>query len=167
MEKHLFSLSFSLVFCLFSCNSSNTGTTTQKANQTIPEAKSVFINGDSIHYVDVGNGDPIVLVHGVMDDYRTWDAQMDDFSRNNRVIAYSLRGGYPNKQILDSAVDYSLNQNTKDLIEFLKTIKLGPVHLVGHSSGAFASLLTTIEHPEIRLHRVTTRRPNTANSDTL
>ena len=130
-------------------NNSNTGTTTQNETQALPEVKSVFINGDSIHYVDIGNGDPIVLVHDVMGDYRTWEAQMDDFSRNNRVIAYSLRYGYPNKQILDSAADYSLSQNTNDLIELLKALNLGPVHLVGHSSGAFATLLATIEHPEL------------------
>jgi pimeloyl-ACP methyl ester carboxylesterase len=117
--------------------------------QAVPELKSVFINGDSIHYIDIGKGDPVLLVHGVMGDYRTWEAQTNVFSKNHRVIAYSLRNGYPNKQILDSAADYSLNQNTEDLIELLKTLKLGPVHLVGHSSGAFATLLTTMEHPEL------------------
>ena len=47
------------------------------------------------------------------------------------------------------AADYSLRQNTNDLIDLLKAFKLGPIHLVGHSSGAFATLLTTIEHPEL------------------
>ena len=150
MKKKLFPFSFFLLLVyLSSCNNNNTGTTTHNETQAVPEVKSVFINGDSIHYVDIGNGDPIVLVHGAMGDYRTWEAQMDDFSRNNRVIAYSLRHEYPNKQILDSAADYSLSQNTKDLIELLKALKPGPVHLVGHSSGAFATLLTTIEHPEL------------------
>ena len=150
MKKNFFPFSFFLLLVyLSSCNNNNTGTTTQNETQAVPEVKSVFINGDSIHYVDIGNGDPIVLVHGIMGDYRTWEAQMDDFSRNNRVIAYSLRYGYPNKQILDSAADYSLSQNTNDLIELLKALKLGPVHLVGHSSGAFATLLTTIEHQEL------------------
>ena len=150
MKQNFFTLIFMfLMLCLCSCKSGNTSTTSQSETQAVPELKRVLINGDSIHYVDVGNRDPIVLVHGVMGDYRTWEAQMDDFSRNNRVIAYSLRGGYPNKQPLDSTVNYSLSQNTNDLIELLKALKLGPVHLVGHSSGAFAALLATIEHPEL------------------
>ena len=57
--------------------------------------------------------------------------QTDTFSKNHRVIAYSLRYMYPNKQILDSAADYSLSQNIKDLIELIKALKLEPVHLVG------------------------------------
>jgi pimeloyl-ACP methyl ester carboxylesterase len=150
MKKDFFPLSFFLLLVyLCSCNNSNTSTTTQNETQAVPEVKAVFINGDSIHYVDVGKGAPIVLVHGIMGDYRTWEAQMDDFSKNHRVIAYSLRHGYPNKQILDSTADYSINQNVRDLTELIKALKLEPVHLVGHSSGALVSLLTTIGNPEL------------------
>src|SRR5688572_19555736 len=117
MKKKFFPLSFFLLLVyLSSCNNNNTGTTTQNEAEAVPEVKGVFINGDSIHYIDIGQGDPIVLVHGIMGDYRTWKAQTDTFSKNYRVIAYSLRYGYPNKQILDSAADYSLSQNIKDLI---------------------------------------------------
>ena len=150
MKKSSPPLSFVLLLVyLISCNNSNTGTIAQNETQPVSEVKSVFINGDSIHYIDMGKGDPIVLVHGVMGDYRTWDAQTADFSSNHRVIVYSLRHGYPNKQILDSTADYSLSQNTKDLTEFIKALNLKPVHLVGHSSGAFAALLTTMENPDL------------------
>jgi pimeloyl-ACP methyl ester carboxylesterase len=149
MKRSFFPLSFLLLVYLSSCNNSNTGTTTQNKTQAVPEVKAIFINGDSIHYIDVGKGDPIVLVHGIMGDYRTWEAQMDNFSRNHRVISYSLRYGYPNKQVLDSTLDYSINQNVRDLTELIKSLKLEPVHLVGHSSGAFVSLLTTIRNPEL------------------
>ena len=150
MKKNYFSLSlWLLLFYLCSCNNSNTGTTTQNEANAAPEVKAVFINGDSIHYIDVGKGDPIVLVHGIMGDYRTWEAQTGVFSRSHRVIAYSLRHGYPNKQILDSTADYSINQNVKDLTELIKALKLKPIHLVGHSSGALVSLLTTIGSPEL------------------
>jgi pimeloyl-ACP methyl ester carboxylesterase len=149
MKKNFFPIGFFLVlFYLCSCNNSNTAKT-QSETGTEPKLKSIFINGDSIHYIDIGTGDPIVLVHGVMGDYRTWEAQTDVFSKDHRVIAYSLRDGYPKKQILDSTADYSLSQNTKDLTELIKTLNLKPVHLVGHSSGASAALLTTIGHPEL------------------
>ena len=149
MKKNFFPLGFfGVLFYLCSCNNSDT-VKKQSETGTEPELKSVFVNGDSIHYIDVGEGDPIVLVHGVMGDYRTWEAQTEAFSRNHRVIAYSLRYGYPNKQILDSTADYSLSQNIKDLTELIKTLNLEPVHLVGHSSGAFAALLTTMENPEL------------------
>lgn len=62
-----------MLFYLCSCNNSNTAKTQSEAG-TEPELKSVFINGDSIHYIDIGKGDPVVFVHGALSDYRTWRA---------------------------------------------------------------------------------------------
>jgi pimeloyl-ACP methyl ester carboxylesterase len=134
---------------LCACNNSNTGTTTQNETDSVLEVKSVFINGDSIHYIDIGKGDPVVFVHGGVGDYRTWGAQMDTFIKNHRVIAYSRRFAYPNKQMINDSADYSVIPHAKDLAEFMKALNLQPVHLVGHSFGAFTALLATIDHPEL------------------
>ena len=150
MKKNFFSLSYLLLlFYLCSCNNSNTGTTTQKEAYAVPEVKNIFINGDSIHYIDVGKGDPVVFVHGSLGDYRTWEAQMDTFAKNHRVIAYSRRFAYPNKQIINDSADYTVIPHAKDLAEFIKALNLEPVHLVGHSYGAFTALLVTTDHPEL------------------
>lgn len=150
MKKIFFPISFLLLlFCLYACNNSNTGTTTQNEANTVPEVKSIFINGDSIHYIDIGKGEPVVFVHGALGDYRTWGAQMDTFAKNHRVIAYSRRFAYPNKQIINDSAGLAVIAHSKDLSEFLKVMKLGPVHLVGHSYGAFTALLTTIDHPDL------------------
>lgn len=111
--------------------------------------KSVFINGDSIHYIDIGKGDPVVFVHGGFGDYRTWEAQMDTFAQHHRVISYSKRMAYPNKQIANDSTDVSATAHAKDLAELLKVLNLGTVHLVGHSGGGNVALLTTMEHPEL------------------
>ncbi len=157
MKKNFFPISFFLLLlCLSSCDNSKTGTTTQNQTQalpgeahTIPEVKAVFINGDSIHYIDIGKGDPVVFVHGAVGDYRTWGAQMDVFAKNHRVIAYSRRFAYPNKQVINDSADLTVISHTKDLAEFLKALNLGAVHLVGHSFGASTALLATIDHPEL------------------
>lgn len=150
MKKNFFSLIFLLLlFCLCSCNNSNAGTTTQNDTLAVPKVKAVFINGDSIHYIDMGKGDPVVFVHGSLGDYRTWGAQMDIFAKNHRIIAYSRRFAYPNKQIINDSADYSITAHSKDLAEFIKALNLEPVHLVGHSFGAFTALLTSKDHPEL------------------
>jgi len=148
MKNHFSSFGFILLFYVCSCNSGS-NTKTQNDAINIREVKSVFINGDSLHYVDIGKGDPVVFVHGGLGDYRTWDAQMDEFAKNHRVIAYSRRYAYPNKQTVSESADFSVTPNSKDLTEFIKALKLEPVHLVGHSYGAFTALLTTIEHPDL------------------
>jgi len=140
---------FLFLFCLSSCNSSDTGKTTQTENKATAEVKSVFINGDSIHYIDVGKGDPVVFIHGAVGDYRTFSAQMDDFAKNHRVISYSRRFAYPNKQSIADSTQLTVVSHARDLAEFLKAMNLGKADLVGHSYGADIALLVAIEHPEL------------------
>jgi pimeloyl-ACP methyl ester carboxylesterase len=150
MKKNIFSLSFLLLlFFLCACNNSKTDTTTQNETHAVPEVKSIFINGDSLHYIDMGKGDPVIFVHGSLGDYRTWESQMDTFAKTHRVIAYSRRYAYPNKQLINDSADYTVTPHAKDLAEFIKALNLEPVHLVGHSYGAFTALLATIDHPEL------------------
>jgi len=111
--------------------------------------QKVYINGDSIHYLDVGKGEPVVFVHGGLGDYRSWAGQIDTFSVNHRVIAYSRRYAFPNRQIYIDTADYSVIPHAKDLAELIRKLDLGPVHLVGHSWGAFTSLKATIDNPEL------------------
>ena len=152
MKKHTTAIAYSaiLVLILFACkNNDSEKTISEPIQNSAPEVKSVLINGNSLHYIDIGKGDPVVFVHGTLDDYRLWQMQMDTFAKNHRVIAYSRRYAYPNSQVSNDSADYSPAIHAKDLAEFIKTLDLGPVHLVGHSYGAYTALLTTMKHPEL------------------
>ena len=126
MKKNLFSTSILLLmlFCLYACGNNNSNKSKQNEDHAIAELKTVFINGDSISYMDIGKGEPVVFVHGTVGDYRTWAAQMDTFSINHRVIAYSRRYAYPNKQIINDSADYSVTPHAKDLAQFIKMLDL-------------------------------------------
>lgn len=152
MKKQITVIAFSafLVFILFACKNSDSDKTVIESTQpSAPEVKSAFINGDSLHYIDIGKGEPVIFVHGTLDDYRLWYMQMDTFAKNHRVIAYSRRYAYPNRQVSNDSADYSPVIHAKDLAGFIQSLGLGPVHLVGHSYGAYTALLTTMEHPEL------------------
>ncbi len=138
-----------LAFILFACNSNSEKTDTQTTQSTAPEIKRVFINGDSLHYVDVGKGETIIFIHGTLGDYRLWLPHLDTFSKDHRVIAYSRRYAYPNKQVINDSADYTVIPHAEDLAAFIQSLNVGPVHLVGHSYGAFTALMTTLKHPEL------------------
>jgi len=149
MKKYFFPFSFlSMLFYLGSCNNSNT-TKILSEDSTGPGVKSVFINGDSIHYIEMGKGDPVVFVHGALADYRTWRSQMDTFAKNHHVIAYSRRFAWPNQQTVKDSSDLSFASHVNDLVVLLQALQLKPVHLVGHSSGGLIALLTSMSHPEL------------------
>lgn len=51
----------------------------------------------TLHYVALGNGEPVVLVHGGLEHYRAWSAQLAPLATRYRVIAYSRRYNFPNR----------------------------------------------------------------------
>jgi non-heme chloroperoxidase len=113
--------------------------------------KITEINGRQLHYVDQGEEgqQPIIFIHGGLDDYRCWQFQLDSFSNKYRVISYSRRFAYPNKWIGNVAQDNTVEDNAKDLAELIRKLELAPAHLVGASYGAFAALYCASENPEL------------------
>ena len=90
----------------------------------------------------------MVLVHGTLGDYRTWDGQLEAFSKGYRLISYSRRYHYPNEWPKD-ATDFSVTMHAGDLAAFIKALNLPPVHLIGHSYGAFIAFQVARDHPEV------------------
>lgn len=102
-------------------------------------------SGIELHYVERGAGAPLILVHGGSGDLESWSAQIDEFARRYRVIAYSRRYNYPNS---NSAIvpDYSVRHDAKDLAGLLCHLELREVRLIGSSYGAFSALAFALEH---------------------
>ena len=118
------------------------------SGQSISSLKSVRIHGAELHYVDQGTGPTVVLVHGGMEDYRAWEAVIPPLARHFRVIAYSRRYNYPNHNRLSSS-NHSAMIDADDLAQLIRSLKLGSVHLVGHSYGAYISLFLALGHPDL------------------
>ena len=118
--------------------------------------KGASANGVQLHYLERGNGDPLIFVHGGLGDYREWLEQIGPFSRRYRVIDYSRRYDYPNTNPEMPA--YSAATDASDLTGLMDALKLERVHLVSYSYGAFASLFFAIQHPE-RVRSLTLSEP--------
>ncbi len=114
----------------------------------ISDIYTAEINDTSFHYIECGEGEPVVLVHGTLGDYRTWIGQIQPLSQNYKVISYSRRYHYPNPWPIDAS-DFSVNIHAEDLAAFIQSLDLGKVHLVGHSYGAYTSLMVARDYPEL------------------
>lgn len=106
------------------------------------------VNGVDLHYLEIGKGVPVIFVHGGLDDYRMWDAQLKPFSQQYRVIAYSRRYNYPNNNPRIHP-DHSAIAEADDLAALIKKLKLGPAHIVGHSYGALTALFLAVRYPQL------------------
>ena len=81
-----------------------------------PDVKTVVVNNYAMSYVERGHGKPLVLVHGVLSDYRTWLPLMKELSETSRVIAVSLRHFYP-EHWKGRDDDFSLQQHADDVYQ--------------------------------------------------
>jgi pimeloyl-ACP methyl ester carboxylesterase len=119
---------------------------------------AIDINNYSFKYTEDGSGEPVVLVHGSASDYRTWQAQRDEFAGQFRVIDYSRRYHWPNERIPEGA-DYAMAKHVDDLEALIRRCDAAPAHLVGHSYGAFLCLLLAAREPELVRTLVLTEPP--------
>jgi pimeloyl-ACP methyl ester carboxylesterase len=108
---------------------------------------TIHIDSTELEFIERGQGDPVVLVHGTLGDYRSWELQMDAFARTHRVISYSRRYHYPN-HCDGSETDYSAALHGDDLAAFLDGIGLDSAHIVGNSYGAYTALFLALRQPE-------------------
>jgi pimeloyl-ACP methyl ester carboxylesterase len=112
-------------------------------------AETATINGTELAYIEHGEGQPVVFVHGGVGDYREWNLQMPAFTASFRTIALSCRGAWPNRKLAPDE-EITLDTFVEDLASFVKELDLAPVHLVGHSSpGGFGGLLLAHRYPEL------------------
>jgi 3-oxoadipate enol-lactonase len=96
---------------------------------------------------DVGQGPPVVLLHGMACGKRMWFHQIRGLKDRFRVIAYDQRGhgatGAP-----DDAARYSTKHLAQDLVSVLDALKLPKVHLVGFSMGGGPALALAASAPD-------------------
>jgi non-heme chloroperoxidase len=106
------------------------------------------VNGANFEYIEKGKGKPVIFVHGGISDYRIWKNQMEPFAEKYRVFAYSRRYHYPNKWE-GSGSDYTVGLHAQDLAALIKALDLDNVCLIGNSYGAYTSLITAINNPDM------------------
>ncbi len=64
--------------CAFlgACSPNETGSATDASSAQLTE---IQVNGITLNYNERGQGDTVLLVHGTLGDYRTWDGQIEAF----------------------------------------------------------------------------------------
>jgi esterase len=117
------------------------------ASELPPGVKSIQVNGYDMAYLEQGTGQPVVLVHGAMSDFRYFSGVMNTLSSKYTVIAVSLRHYYPERWD-GKGGSFSLRQHLADVAAFIQMLKAGPVHLIGHSRGGSLSLYVASAHGE-------------------
>ncbi len=119
--------------------------------------QTLFVNGYDMAYLEIGQGRPLVCVHGTLGDFRTWSAVLGPLSKNHRVISLSLRRFFP-EHWDGIGDDYLMVQHIADIIGFLEKLGDGPIDLMGHSRGGHIAFRVAQLRPDL-LRRLVLAEP--------
>lgn len=107
-----------------------------------------ILNLDDIdlYYEVVGEGTPLLFIHGLGSSSRDWEEQVDFFVTRYKVIVFDVRGhGQSDKP----PGPYSIPLFTKDTSKMLKALGIGPAYVVGISMGGMIAFQLAVSQPEM------------------
>lgn len=121
-----------------------------------PEAAQPAYETVRIHYMEAGNGEPLVLVHTIGQSIYTWRAMFHSLAQSYRVIALDMPGfGYSARP---EEYSYTIEEQSRSLELFLDAIGIESAHFMGFSMGSAYVMDFCLRLPE-RVGRVVLLAP--------
>ena len=112
---------------------------------------NVTVNGMKFHYWQVGDGEDMVLIHGLSGNLALWHFTVVPKLRGDyRLLTYDLRGHGRSDM---PPTGYTTRDMAEDLRGLLDSLGIEKAHLVGHSLGADVALHFSLLYPE-RVNRI-------------
>jgi pimeloyl-ACP methyl ester carboxylesterase len=106
----------------------------------------VRANGLEIVYERVGEGSPLVFVHGAAGDGRIWQPQLAALADEFTVVAWDEPGAGRSS---DVPGDFGLAHYANSLAALIEALELGPAHVAGLSWGGTVTQELYRHHPEL------------------
>ena len=98
--------------------------------------KNENVNGIIWNWAEVGEGDPVVLLHGIPESWKCWKHQIPKLATQFKVYAIDLKGyGLSDKK----EGDYSMNNVASEILDLLDHLKISSFRLAGHDWGVAIS----------------------------
>lgn len=119
----------------------------RRAEQLVPpEGQFADVKGGRLHYLDIGEGAPIVLVHGLGGQLRNFTYALSErLSPQHRLILVDRPGSGYSTYAGDG--HRGLAAQAAMIVELMDQLGLGRPLVVGHSLGGAVALAMALGHP--------------------
>jgi pimeloyl-ACP methyl ester carboxylesterase len=104
----------------------------------------VAVNGRRVNVLEIGDGPPLLFVHGLSGCWQNWLENIPFFARDHRVIAVDLPGFGESEM---PAEDISMSAYAATIDALLDELGVDAVRLVGNSMGGFVGAELAIRYP--------------------
>ncbi|GHB51707.1 alpha/beta fold hydrolase [Mongoliitalea lutea] len=103
-------------------------------------------NGQEIAFMDEGEGETLIFVHGLGSYGPAWKKNVEELSKHYRCIAVDLLGYGKSSKPEET---YLLKDQARVIQELVQNLGLSEIHLVGHSMGGQIAIHVGLAYPEI------------------
>ena len=107
-------------------------------------ATIVDVNGVKLRCVVEGDGEPLVLVHGVGASLEAWDGVAARLRERYRIVRYDQRGHGRSEKVPGP---YTVEDFAGDLRALLDTLGIERAHVAGHSLGGLVAQSFALDYP--------------------
>jgi 2-hydroxymuconate-semialdehyde hydrolase len=112
-------------------------------------SRTPVIDGLATHYLEAGDGDPVILLHGGefgVSAEISWEATIPALAARYRVLAPDMLGFGQSAKVVD--FNDGRGMRIRHIARFCDELGVGPAHFVGNSMGAINLLVdATSESP--------------------
>jgi pimeloyl-ACP methyl ester carboxylesterase len=108
--------------------------------------KFVVVQGYNLHYVDIGEGEPMLLIPGAFSTYRNWNRIIPYLSTRYRLICVDYLGvGDSDKP--KHGFGYTIEEQTDLIVKMLEALQISKVRVFGVSYGGAIALNLAARYP--------------------
>lgn len=137
-------VSLALLIVMTACSSPPPIPPYFEAFERIP-IHTVEVNGERVAYLDIGQGQPVILIHGFGGSMWQWEHQQQPLSAEFRLITPDLIGsGLSTKP----DIEYRPEQMLEYFIGFMDALRIRQATLVGNSMGAGLAIGMALTYPD-------------------
>lgn len=120
--------------------------TYEEAIKRYAEGKFIIVDNKRVHYIEKGNGKPIILIHGFLYHTVMWEKNIDALAGKFKVYAIDLWGwGYSERL---KKMEYSFEFYGKQVLGFMDALNIKRASLVGQSMGGSISVYVAANYPQ-------------------
>ncbi|HXQ10960.1 MAG TPA: alpha/beta hydrolase [Caulobacteraceae bacterium] len=116
------------------------------------QSRNVKVDGVDTHYLEAGEGEPLVLIHGGgagADARGNWEACIGEYAKHFRVLAVDMVGFGHTARPDPKTYSYGQSGRNRHMAAFVEKVAGGPAHLIGNSMGGATALGVAINRPDL------------------
>lgn len=112
-------------------------------------AKQVQIDSLQLNYVEAGNGETLVMIHGLGGNASHWKRNIETLSKKFHCIAVDLPGYGGSSKVERAEADTQLDFYADAIASLLKKMKVSKALVMGHSMGGQVSMILALKYPAL------------------